>query len=112
MLKSAEAKELVGIKGIGGDRLSLRLNNDDENLIKTLSKINENITGGTKVKQGQVIGKTGNTGTRPSTLGTKKESHLHWELIMQKDKEEIFLGKGISNPELYEILSSIFYEPN
>ena len=31
---------------------------------------------------------------------------------MQKDKEEIFLGKGISNPELYEILSSIFYEPN
>ena len=43
MLKSAEAKELVGIKGIGGDRLSLRLNNDDENLIKTLSKINENI---------------------------------------------------------------------
>ena len=43
MLKSAEAKELVGIKGIGGDRLNLRLNNDDENLIKTLSKINENI---------------------------------------------------------------------
>ena len=43
MLKSAEAKELVGIKGIGGDRLSLKLNNDDENLIKTLSKINENI---------------------------------------------------------------------
>ena len=43
MLKSAEAKELVGIKGIGGDRLSLRLNNDDENLIKTLSKINKNI---------------------------------------------------------------------
>ena len=43
MLKSAEAKELVGIKGIGGDRLSLRLNNEDENLIKTLSKINENI---------------------------------------------------------------------
>ena len=54
MLKSAEAKELVGIKGIGGDRLSLRLNNDDENLIKTLSKINENIVvvyvGGSGIK--------------------------------------------------------------
>ena len=74
-----------------------------------LSSINENITGGTKVKQGQLIGKTGNTGTRPSTLGTKKESHLHWELILQKNNEEIYLGKGMAYEPLYKMLSEIFF---
>ena len=74
-----------------------------------LSSINENITGGTKVKQGQLIGKTGNTGTRPSTLGTKKESHLHWELILQKNNEEIFLGEGMAYKPLYKMLSEIFF---
>ena len=48
------------------------------------------------VEQGQLIGKTGNTGTRPSTLGTKKESHLHWELILQKNNEEIIKEKIVS----------------
>ena len=75
-----------------------------------LSNINENITGGTKVKQGQVIGKTGNTGTRPSTLGTKKESHLHWELILQRNNEEIYLGKGMYYEPLYKMLTEIFYD--
>ena len=74
-----------------------------------LSSINENITGGTKVKQGQLIGKTGNTGTRPSTLGTKKESHLHWELILQKNNEEIYLGEGMAYEPLYKMLSEIFF---
>ena len=73
-----------------------------------LSSINENITGGTKVKQGQLIGKTGNTGTRPSTLGTKKESHLHWELILQKNNKEIYLGEGMAYEPLYKMLSEIF----
>ena len=74
-----------------------------------LSSINENITGGTKVKQGQLIGKTGNTGTRPSTLGTKKESHLHWELILQKNNKEIYLGEGMAYEPLYKMLSEIFF---
>lgn len=73
-----------------------------------LSSINENITGGTKVERGQLIGKTGNTGTRPSTLGTKKESHLHWELILQKDNDEIYLGEGMSYRPLYKMLLEIF----
>ena len=55
-----------------------------------------------------MIGKTGNSGTRPSTLGTKKEAHLHWELILQKDNEEIYLGKDIPYNELYNMLSNIF----
>ena len=74
-----------------------------------LSSIKENIVGGTKVKAGQIIGKTGNTGTRPSTLGSRKESHLHWELILQKNYEEIYLGEGMAYEPLYKMLSGIFY---
>ena len=74
-----------------------------------LSSINDNITVGTKVEQGQMIGKTGNTGTRPSTLGTKKESHLHWELILQKNNKEIYLGEGMAYEPLYKMLSKIFF---
>ena len=73
-----------------------------------LSDIDKKIIGGAKVEAGQMIGKTGNSGTRPSTLGTKKEAHLHWELILQKDKEEIYLGKDIPYNELYNMLSNIF----
>ena len=73
-----------------------------------LSSIKENLAGGAVVKAGQIIGKTGNTGTRPSTLGTKKESHLHWELILQKDSQEVYLGKDVPYEKLYEMLSDIF----
>ena len=55
-----------------------------------------------------MIGKTGNSGTRPSTLGTKKEAHLHWELILQKDNKEIYLGKDMQYDKLYNMLSNIF----
>jgi len=73
-----------------------------------LSSIEENISPGSFVKAGQLIGKSGNTGTKESTLGTKKESHLHWEMILQKNDEEIYLGKDISNPLLYNTLKRIF----
>ena len=43
MLKSAEAKKLIGAKGMGGDRLSLKLREDDEILIEEISKVNDNI---------------------------------------------------------------------
>ena len=73
-----------------------------------LSDIDKKIIGGAKVEAGQMIGKTGNSGTRPSTLGTKKEAHLHWELILQKDNEEIYLGKDMQYDKLYSMLSNIF----
>tara|TARA_Y100001970_G_C14160643_1_gene818337 strand:+ start:733 stop:1464 length:732 start_codon:yes stop_codon:yes gene_type:complete len=75
-----------------------------------LSSIEDSISPGKFIKAGQLIGKSGNTGTKESTLGTKKESHLHWEMILQKDEEEIYLGKDISNPLLYETLKRIFLE--
>ena len=43
MLKSAEAKKLIGAKGVGGDRISLKLREDDEILIKEISKVNDNV---------------------------------------------------------------------
>ena len=43
MLKSAEAKKLIGAKGVGGDRLNLKLREDDEILIKEISKVNDNV---------------------------------------------------------------------
>ena len=73
-----------------------------------LSSIKNSLAGGSIVKAGEIIGKTGNTGTRPSTLGTKKESHLHWELILQKDSKEVYLGKDVQYERLYEMLINIF----
>ena len=43
MLKSAEAKELVGVKGIGGDRINLSLRDEDEILINKVSEVNKNL---------------------------------------------------------------------
>jgi len=45
---------------------------------------------------------------RESTLGSKAGAHLHWELILQKNKEEIYLGRNMKNPDLYNMLSEIF----
>ena len=73
-----------------------------------LSSIDTSITTGTFLKAGQNIGKSGNTGTRASTLNTKKEAHLHWEMILQKGHKEIYLGKDVPNPDLYDMLYDIF----
>ena len=73
-----------------------------------LSDIEKNVLPGERISGGQVIGKSGNTGMKESTLGSRAGSHLHWEMILQKDFEEIYLGKGMSNPELYRMLDNIF----
>ena len=73
-----------------------------------LSNIENNIAGGQLVEAGQIIGRTGNSGTKPSTLGTKKDAHLHWEMILQKNNKEIYLGKDVPYEKLYDMLVSIF----
>ena len=73
-----------------------------------LSHIEDSIKPGYKISAGELIGKSGNTGMRESTIGSKAGSHLHWEMILQKEKEEIYLGKGMPNPELYNMLKRIF----
>ena len=73
-----------------------------------LSHIEKSIKPGYKINAGELIGKSGNTGMRESTIGSKAGSHLHWELILQKDDEEIYLGRNMPNPELYQMLKRIF----
>ena len=73
-----------------------------------LSHIEDSIRPGYKISAGELIGKSGNTGMRESTIGSKAGSHLHWELILQKDDEEIYLGRNMPNPELYNMLNKIF----
>jgi len=73
-----------------------------------LSHIENEVIPGAIIKKGELIGKSGNTGMRESTLGFRSGSHLHWEMILQKGEEEIYLGKDMSNPELYNMLSRIF----
>ena len=75
-----------------------------------LSYIEKNLRPGTKVLRGDLLGGSGNTGMRESTLGSKAGSHLHWEMILQKGSDEIYLGKGMSNPELYDMIAKIFKE--
>ena len=73
-----------------------------------LSHINKNIKPGYNIQAGEIIGNSGNTGMRESTLGSRAGSHLHWEMILQKEEEEIYLGRGMPNPELYNMLKRIF----
>ena len=73
-----------------------------------LSHIQENLKPGSQVMSGEIIGKSGNTGMRESTLGSKAGSHLHWEMILQKGPNEVYLGEGIPNPELYDMIKNIF----
>ena len=73
-----------------------------------LSHIENEVVPGAIIKKGELIGKSGNTGMRESTLGSRSGSHLHWEMILQKGQEEIYLGRDMSNPELYNMLSRIF----
>ena len=63
---------------------------------------------GYNIKSGEIFGYSGNTGTSPSTKGTKDESHLHWELILQDSKGEYYFGQDLEYSELIEALDSLF----
>ena len=58
-----------------------------------LSHIEKSIRPGYKISAGELIGKSGNTGMRESTIGSKAGSHLHWELILQKGEGRNILRK-------------------
>ena len=73
-----------------------------------LSSIIPKFEVGYNIKSGEIFGYSGNTGTSPSTLGTKDESHLHWELILQDSKGEYYFGQDLEYSELIEALDSLF----
>ena len=73
-----------------------------------LSYIENKILPGYKISTGELLGRSGNTGTRPSTLGTKDEAHLHWELILQDSRGEYYFGQGLDYELLISALNQIF----
>ena len=73
-----------------------------------LSNINSNIKPGYVIKAGEIFGKSGNSGTEPSTLGTRKESHLHWELILQDAGGEYYFGRDLDYDKLVAALDNLF----
>ena len=73
-----------------------------------LSSIIPKFEVGYNIKSGEIFGYSGNTGTSPSTLGTKDESHLHWELILQDSKGEYYFGQDLEYSELIKALDSLF----
>lgn len=73
-----------------------------------LSHINSKIKPGSAISAGQQVGLSGNSGTEPSTMGTRKGAHLHWELILQNAGGEYYLGQGIKIDSLYKLFKEIF----
>jgi murein DD-endopeptidase MepM/ murein hydrolase activator NlpD len=73
-----------------------------------LSHINPKIKPGYIIKAGDVFAQSGNTGTQPGTMGTREESHLHWELILQDAKGEFYFGQNLPYEKLYPALKSLF----
>ena len=75
-----------------------------------LSHINGEIKPGVTVSAAQIIGLSGNSGTKESTLGTRKGAHLHWELILQDAGGEYYFGQGWDTEKLYQKLVRVFSE--
>ena len=73
-----------------------------------MSHINSSITVGSTVRRGEVIGRSGNTGTKDSTLKKKTGAHLHWEMILQNKGGEYYLGQGEQYEVLYPFLTNLF----
>ena len=73
-----------------------------------MSHINSGITVGSTVRRGEVIGQSGNTGTKDSTLKKKTGAHLHWEMILQNKGGEYYLGQGEQYEVLYPFLTNLF----
>lgn len=73
-----------------------------------LSQIDDHIQAGTAVVQGEIIGLSGNSGTRDGSIGSLNNAHLHFELIIQDKRGESYLGQELEYEELYNLLTSIF----
>lgn len=73
-----------------------------------LSKINTNITSGTHVKKGDLIGYVGNTGTKYATKSNNLGAHLHWEMHFENDTNMYYLGENISKDKLITLIEMYF----
>ena len=75
-----------------------------------LSYIKPNIKPGYTIKSGEIFAKSGNTGSSPSTLGSRDQSHLHWELILQDSRGEYYFGQALGYDALQDALNELFQD--
>lgn len=73
-----------------------------------MSEIADGITVGTTVERGQIIGKVGNSGTSDGAKGNRKGAHLHYELIIQDQAGERYIGQGLDYDPLTNLLDRLF----
>lgn len=73
-----------------------------------LSHIETKFKPGYVIGAGEVFGRTGNSGTRESTLGTRNAAHLHWELILQDAGGEYYYGQGKPYKVFYPGINALF----
>jgi murein DD-endopeptidase MepM/ murein hydrolase activator NlpD len=59
---------------------------------------------GDYVKQGQIIGRVGCSGTNGAYKDSKLESHLHFEIRIDSK----FLGEGLPYKQVYELYRGVF----
>ena len=43
-----------------------------------------------------------------STYGKREGAHLHWEMILQNEMGEFYLGQGLGYDELFPLLKTLF----
>lgn len=73
-----------------------------------LAEINGDLRTGASVKRSQLLGLVGNSGTSDGAKGTKNGAHLHFEIIIQDEEGERFLGQGFPQAELLDLLGTVF----
>lgn len=70
-----------------------------------LAAVAESVTVGSSVRQGDVIGTTGNSGTLEAAQGTKDDPHPHVEVWRG---DETFLGAGMAPEEIWSLAAQVF----
>jgi len=70
-----------------------------------LASVAEGIAEGTEVRQGQVIGTTGNSGTLEAVQGTRDGPHPHVEIWRG---DELYLGQGMEPGAIYAVAAQVF----
>ncbi len=71
-----------------------------------LASIPATLTVGSKVKQGDLVGETGNSGTLEAATQTKDDPHPHVEIWKGDD----YLGHNLETQQIYDLAKQVFGE--
>jgi murein DD-endopeptidase MepM/ murein hydrolase activator NlpD len=71
-----------------------------------LSAIPSSLTVGAKVKQGDIVGETGNSGTLEAATKTQDDPHPHVEIWKGDD----YLGHNLETQQIYDLAKQLFGE--